>query len=321
MTSPWNERRPARPRHLSALIALILAVTPGCSGLSQLTQSVDKFDSAVHSTSTAQMQFFLAVQTTDCVSQFYSRSLAWAQDQARTPDLTGACQPTILDDSQLKIRQALMDALTLYADKMSALAGASDNKTLDSNAQDLARQLNSLATSHGFTGLPVASGIEAAITAIAEMALDQRRFNDVKAAANAMQEHLTTVVEALKMENTNFAQGIDSKLGGVEGQLQQALVDAHPQRKAMSFFDVVRARELLTTINPLGSVPMSAPEGADPAAAITEKAASDLNLALDGITRANHAIATSGTGGLVAIVNDLVARAKAAQAAQSTLNK
>jgi hypothetical protein len=49
--------------------------------------------------------------------------------------------------------------------------------------------------------------------------------------------------------------------------------------------------------------------------------AQQLNATLDGVVNANRAIAADGTGGIIAAVNDLIARAKKAQTIQSALNK
>jgi hypothetical protein len=113
----------------------------GCAGLGAIQDSVTKFDQGVHSASTAQMSFFRAVQVADCTNQFYTHTYDWAMGKGNF-DLTGVCQPEVLTDDQIRIRQALMDALTLYADNMVTLASSDDNKTLDSNSQKLSGTLN-----------------------------------------------------------------------------------------------------------------------------------------------------------------------------------
>jgi hypothetical protein len=101
-------------------VIMVMAVA-GCAGLTQIQDSVTKFDQGVHLASTAQMSFFRAVQVADCTNQFYRKTYEWAKDHKGNFDLTGTCQPGILTDDQITIRQALMDALTLYLSHKSLL--------------------------------------------------------------------------------------------------------------------------------------------------------------------------------------------------------
>jgi hypothetical protein len=147
-------------------IAAVLLLA-GCSGLTQMQDTISKFDQGAHSVATGQMAFFRQVQIADCNNQFYSAAFNFSIKQTEKLDLTGICEPTILDNNQIKIRQALMDSLTLYVDKIQTLATGDSNKTLDSNSQNLAGQLNGLAKSHGLgSSLSIAEGVEAAVIAI-----------------------------------------------------------------------------------------------------------------------------------------------------------
>jgi hypothetical protein len=42
-----------------------------CGGLKQIQDTIARFDQGAHSVSTAEMNFFRAVQTADCTNQFY----------------------------------------------------------------------------------------------------------------------------------------------------------------------------------------------------------------------------------------------------------
>ena len=286
-------------------VALTALSVSGCfSGLTQIQDSVAKFGQAASSISSAEMNFFQAVKTADCNSQFFTTAYNQALGTGNF-DISGSCTPSILSDQQLKIRQSLMDALTLYAAKMSALATSDDNKALDSNAQALATKLNSLAKQGGFSGLAVASDVEAGIIAITNMVLDQTRFSDLKQAAGAMQVHLSAVVGALKTENIAFAEGINSKVEKTEGEVREVLAATHNTRRQMTFFDMLEARRIVQSMNT-----------SDPKTVVFQ-----LNATLDSLLNANEAIATAGTGGIVAAVNDLIARAQAAQAMAAALNK
>jgi hypothetical protein len=87
------------------------------------------------------------------------------------------------------------------------------------------------------------------------------------------------------------------------------------------FFYLVQAHAIMQGVNPLGSAPIAESAGAIEPSRIAEKEAALLNAALDAVVRANQAIQNATTGGTVAAVNDLIARAQAAQAMQAALLK
>ncbi len=300
-------------------IVFTAGMLAGCSGLSQIQGPVTQLDQGVHSTSTNEMTFLKAVETAECNNQFYSATHDWAVGKKGANfDITGSCNPSVLTDQEIQIRQQLMDALTLYADKMLALTSSDDDKTLDANSQQLAGNLNSFAKQQGFSSLSMASDVEAAIINLSEMVLDQKRFADIQAAASSMQPSLKTIIDVLKTENTNFALGLASNLDQTEVDLRDIVINTRKQRGAMSFFDVVEARQTMQTLNPLGASPLAAPSSSahDPS-----KVAEQLNASLDAILAANQAIASGNAGGAMTAVNDLVTRAKAAQSDASTLSK
>lgn len=295
-------------------VVLMLGLLNACSGMAQMQGPVAKLSEGAHSAASSETAFLKAVETLDCNSQFYAHARDWAMGTVSTVDLTGACRPTLITGEQIRIRQQLMEAVVLYADKMLALAVNDDNKTLDANAQKLAKNLNAVAKQSGFSELSAASAVEAAILAVAEMALDQRRFTGLKDAALSMAPSLETLVAVLKTENAGFAEGMESKRDLVEISLKEILVKTHRQQVATSFLDVVEMRNILRMANPFGAAPVSSslPQPAlDPL-----RVAEQLNATLDSIVNVNNAIAHAGTGGVMAAANDLAARAKAAQANQ-----
>jgi hypothetical protein len=304
----------------AAACILLIACLSGCSGLKHVQGTMVKFDESVHSVSIAQMNFFRAVQTADCNKQFYTNAYDYAIDRKPNFDLTGACRPTVIDNNEIEIRKALMDAITLYADKLMVLA-TSDDKALDANSQKAAQRINALAKQHGFTNLSMATGVESAIIAISEMALDQKRFEKVKEAAREMAPHLTRVVAALKAENTSFAYGIASKTESVEGYLREVVAATHKEQGQRSFFQVVEARRIMQSINPFGPEPVAAAPSARNGDHDPQNFVSQLNASLDSVVNANQAIASAGTGGIIAAVSDLSARAKAAQSMKRTLDQ
>jgi hypothetical protein len=305
----------------------VAAFLGGCGGLGGIQDSVAKFGEAAHGTGSAEMGYLRAVQAADCVNQFHTKSFEFAQGRGPLPRLAGPCAPSILDDASLAQRARLMDAITLYADKLAALATNDDDKALDAGARDLAGKLNAVGQKFGLSDSIVETGVESAVAAIARMALDQRRFDNAREAAGTMDQPLSIVVAALKTENLLYAQAIGSKIDALEVQLV-TLLNQNAERRGktragspdpMKYFDVLQARAILQSANPVGPLPFATAEAARDAA--PDNRAVQLNAALDSIVATNHAIATAGTGGVLASVNDLLARARAAQAMQSALGK
>jgi len=304
---------------LSALLATV--ALSGCSGLTQMQDTVSKFDQATHAVASDQMTFLRQVQAADCANQFYTAAASFATKQTDALSLTDRCDPTLLTNEQIGVRQRLVDAITLYADKIQAIATNDTNKTLDKNAQNLAGKLNALVKSRGpSNAAPIAEGVETAIVAISEMALDQRRFTDVRSAARAMQPHVTRLIGALQDENTLFAQGMASKLQQLEIQLHLALARSRDDQGPRSFLDVIAARNLFRSADVLGAPPGTRSESAGhDADADPLNAAKQVNAALEAVVNANDALANAGTGGAVAAVNDLVVRARHAKDILSAL--
>ena len=305
------------------LFVWLLPLFAGCAGLSELQNGLSQFDQGAHEVSTAQMGFFHQVQVADCNNQFYGAAFNFATKQSDILNLAATCEPTLLTTKQIELRQKLMDSLTLYADKLQALGTSDANKTLDSNSQDLAKNLDMFAKTQGLSaaGLEIADGVEAAIAAIAEMALDERRYSDIKTAAAGMGPHIRKIVDALKQENMIFAEGLGSKVDQIQIQLRSALLAARQKQDARSFIDVLAAREIVRSINPLGASPISVSAGSADPKLDPRNVAKQLNASLDALVNANNALATAGTGGFIAAVNDLVARGKHANDLFTSLNK
>lgn len=302
-------------------IALIGMSLAGCAGLTQMQDTMTKFDQSTHSVSTSETNFFRAVQAVDCTSSFYWQAIEWARGNSKNFDIVGNCKPSILTDDQIKTRQALMDAITLYADKIEALATDDNDKTLNADSQTLAGNINSIAKQHKFSDLSTAAAVEAAVIGISDMVLDQKRFTEIKKSAMAMDSYLTTVVTALKQENIIFAQGIASKIDNIDLALKPIVAAILEKQTMERFSAVVDARRILQAANPFGTTPLSQTNGAADADKDPQNLAIQLNKALDSVLIANKAIANASTGGIIASVNDLIARAQAVQSIQVSLNK
>lgn len=114
------------------------------------------------------------LQTADCRQQFYKQAFSFAtatKDKkthkypAVSLDLTPSCTPQELTNTQLQIRQKLIDTITLYADAIQTLANGTDDTDLSKNSQDLARNIQGIAKQQGFTAV-TASDTAAVNTAV-----------------------------------------------------------------------------------------------------------------------------------------------------------
>ncbi len=319
---------------LGALLPFTLA---GCAGLSEMQAPVSKFDDAAHSASTAETSFLNAEQTSECEDQFYTAAFGYS-GSATSPialshprkraapapvvasnfDLTGSCKPVDIQPQQLAVRTSLMAALVLYADKMQSLATTNNNKSLDSAATTTAQKLDALGKAGGIvlTGgdATVEHAVEAAFVSIAEMALDQQKYDDIKKAASAMQKPLETIVGALKSENISLATSLAGHLGHVEILLRTGIVLGHNrgQLPDQIFFEIVQARNIIIAENPIAKESLAAAtNGADTSASGIAK---PINDTLDAVVSGNNAIVNVAPGGLSAAATDLYSRANTANA-------
>lgn len=301
------------------------AFLTACSGLTQMQDSLSKFDQGAHTVSASQTTFLNGVHTVECEAQFYKGAYDYSKDSSLPIDLRGQCaaDKLFLNSAQIAIRQKLLDALTLYADEIQALGSAGDDKSLDANLQTAAGNLNTLASSAGLSkgDASIATDVEAAIVGITNMILDQKKKNDIQAAAKNQEDNLAKIVDTLKAENLSLASGVDDLIGSIRANLTATLAATRKREGSAVYFDVVRARGYLESVSPYGSKGLDDSTAALDPAIDPSVAVSQLNSALDGLVSANKAIATSGVGGINAAVADLVARAQAARTFQAALGK
>lgn len=321
-----------------ALIVPFCLLGTGCSGLTQVQDAVTKFDQGAHTVSTTQIAFLKSAQAADCNFQFYTDTFDYSVAPDPKPkmalDLVGACQSTLVNANNLQTRQALLDALTLYADQIQAVASTGSDKTLSTNAQTIAGNLNDLATKSKLLdakGKPIAAGVEAAVVGITQMVLSATQLKDIRTSAKAQSDNLKLIVGQLKEENTQLAITMKSMAGSVANTFESIIglvkqdgilmSDGHTtvvrRNNPQVYLLAVTARQMLVNTPPTGVGLLAA--GSSPQDPVT--VASQLNATLDSLVSANDAIANAGTGGLIAAVSDLVARAQAAQSMQAALAK
>lgn len=287
-------------------IASAAVVISGCStGLTQMQNTVTKFDQGVRSASIAEMALFHQVQTADCRQQFYKQAFSFAtatKDQkthkypAVSLNLTPSCTPQELTNTQLEIRQKLMDTITLYADAIQTLASGTDDTNLSKNSQDLARNIQGLAKQQGFTAVRASdtTALNTAVETITSFIVDHTKYKETKEAASSVQPALTIVIAQLKAENTGDAQSLASKAGAVANMFYPALLAARDKMGPASFLDVIDAHITLQSI------------------IIPTPNVTQLNDTLDAIVAANQALAHATNDGANPEVSNLINRARQA---------
>ena len=316
-----------RQRSSRDLTCRLLARTPictvsllllaGCAGLSQMQDSISHLDQAAHTASTAEAAFLTSVQSADCDSQFFTGAYRYSVGKADNFELANYCAPKVITDEEISLRNQMMTALTLYADTMLALATGGDNKQLGTNVETLAANLKT-AASDGSIRLPkagasIVAGVEAAFTAIAQMALDQKKYKSVTDAAAAMQAHVEAIVEALLKENYGLAQSVVASHIVLEGELRAEVAEA-PATTA-KFEAILHAREVLANSTGATTRQIATKDWNQMDLSRT------INNVLPGLGAANNAIAKGAPGGIYAAAHDLYARSQAARDLYSALSK
>jgi len=292
----------------SQMFILIALLLTGCAGLTQMQDTIAKFDQGAHSVSAAQMNFFHQVQTAQCNRDFYTAAFDYSAHSRvkEVPKLVAPCDPTELTNDQLKIRQNLMDAITLYADAIQTLANGSDNKNLSDNSKDLAGNIKTLASQQKFASITPGetAALNAALVTITNMVLDHTKYKHIRDAASQIQPQLAIVVAELKSENLFDAQALKSKANLLDNQFGTALAAARDNAAAVSpdktgvasFLDLVQAHLTYQSI------------------VITPPDVTKMNDALDALVAANQAVARTTNGGAIPEISDLISRAQQAAA-------
>ena len=304
-----------RVQRLSLAAGLLTALS-SCAGLSQVQAPVSRFSEASHSAAATEIAFLNAATTIDCEDQFYSAAGDYVHGAAANFNISGSCTPRPISNAQVATRKALLDSIVLYSDKLLALASAGDDKQLGANATSLAQSLGKLAASGGLklSDPSLVQGVEAAFTAIAQMVLDQVKYDDVRQAAQRMQPYIQSVVIALQSENFTIGQEMAGSLGKIEIVLKGVVATgphrAKSPRASDTFSQLVSARSILASANPLIQQNMTSTSNVEPGPG---NPAAPINDALAAMVTGNAAIANTGPGGIYAAANDLYQRATAAR--------
>jgi hypothetical protein len=328
-----------RKFHYFLVIGLLSITVCACGGFSRTQDPISHFNQAAHAASNAESAFLNAVHIAECEAQFYTSAYNYSTSKDPTANfaLIEYCRPIIVTPDQITTRNTLMSAIVLYADKMQALGTSDNDKQLDANSQKLAKNLNKLASTGGIKlqDSAIVQGAEAAVSAIAKMALDQVVYSDLKTAAQNMQPNLEDVVRALKIENLSFGKAMSQSFRQIESLVRIEISLSHqvdvensllhkrkpnePIAGANTFFKIINGRSILISADPVTKDSLASPAKApnrSPA-----DAATPVNDALDAIVKANQAIANAGSGGIYAAANDLYTRAMKAKEIYESIAK
>lgn len=321
--TPSASMRQSRARSdLLPTVVLMGISLAACSSLPPVRDTMGTFDQAAHTVSTEQMTFLGNVRAIDCQLQFLDTALTYAKGSGGI-DLRGNCAPRVPTTAEVQIRENLMNSIVLYVDQLQAITLDGDHSALDQNAQTAAGTINAFAAHHGLSKLSVAADVESAVIELTNVVLDRQKIKTVRTAASKEQEALEKVVATLVAENTSLAAEVQSNIGTMRADLASVLARIRQQQHEAVFFDVIEARRMLFAAGAFGSSTPTLSDLGTSAVPLSniDDTVSQLNAALQSLSAANKALATSGPGGLAAAVNELAARAKAAGNLQSALDK
>lgn len=291
---------------VSLLGAASLCACTTMAPLTQTDNNVNKFAAGIHTVDSAEMAFLRQVQSAECSSRFYSAAFtfATASKDPRTKqypnvpfDLHPDCEPQELTNDELRLRQTLLDTLAAYGDSMQFLLTGNNNGTPDSWSDAVAKDAENLAKQEKFKSISSsdAAGMNAAVVSIAEVILDHHEYANVKQAAAKAEPSLEIMVNTLKSENTNDAEGIKSKLTGIKQDLYIAARASREQRGAASLFDIASAHAALEPLSVATDVTL-------------------LNATLDAMVSSNKALASDDQSALLPEVINFVSQGQKAAA-------
>jgi|GEM_PF-6710552 hypothetical protein len=281
--------------YMSRVLSLLLVLfsLTACAGLRTIQGPVSQFSQSTEVAVAAEKTFL------DSVNALYARANEDKQREEYLKNPASLKELKQLDvadpaisENELSVFQSLLDGLKLYGQKLAALATNDTNKQLDENSQKLATTLlsfNKDALSH-LTKPPPEQDIAVGITGLNELAklvLDNILYKDIKNAANSMRKNLENVVKLLKELNTNYSVLDEQSKKKVTTRLLLTLRESNPP----TILVYNQLRDEYRQINAVGV------------------GVKTLNSALDAMTEANKAIASSSEGGIAAAVQNYVQKA------------
>ena len=284
---------------LAAVIcALSLSACTTLEHYSETQNNASKFDQGAHLVSVAEMAFLRQVQKAECTRDFYEQAYRFATAQGKELDLTLPCSPRGLTNDELELRQKLVDAVALYADSLTAITGRTNERGLESNSSILAKNIQSLASQQKFAAVSTngVAALNTAAVSIAEFVIDHHEYLKIGSGATDLQKPLKVVVDELKSENIDDAQGLASNFGTVSNEFRLAVIASRNKRGAASLLDIYEARTALKSI------------------AISPSNVAQLNAALDALLSANQALADPNSRATTSKMSLLISRARQAVA-------
>ena len=190
-----------------------------CSGLPAIQQPVAKFSVAAQQVASTEDAYIEAVRASDEKVQYYNNLKLYVMN-LQTPKFETTNNSTI-SDSDLKLREDLLNTISIYGAKLAALTNSDATKSLDKNVTSLAIDLKSI-DKNAFTALDKTvdtNAVVTAVVAIADFVIDREIYKEVKASALAMDPYLGTVADTLKEENKLFARKLQNNAKQIDGRM------------------------------------------------------------------------------------------------------
>ena len=125
------------------------------------TRPTARFSQAATAAAAAESAYIRSAAQVECNSVIYENAYEVATGKHRTYSYSDPCPRNPLSVNEIRIREAAMASVVLYAANMQALAGV-DTKSLDDSSKALAQNINTASKSGGFlaaaaTQLPAAA--------------------------------------------------------------------------------------------------------------------------------------------------------------------
>lgn len=186
----WNSRL----QKAGLLLGLIMLA--GCAGLGTIRQSTQDFYDAASALNNAEKRVLSDLNAS--IAKSY-------QDRAEADYISGknfdvAAEPPVIPQASIDVRIKAVQAVQLYAQKLLELTSNQENKNVDAYTESTAQSLGNLLPN----SVPTADmgKITAALTGIANIALDQERYKTIVDAAKAAQPCLETLAKLIKNDDT-----------------------------------------------------------------------------------------------------------------------
>lgn len=271
---------------LKMISLLAIALLAGCAGLGTMRQSTQDFYDAASALSTAEQRVLSDLNAS--IAKSY-------QDRAEADYLSGknfdvAAKPPMIPQASIDVRIKAVRAVQLYAQDLLDLTSNKENKNVDAYTEAAARSLGNLLPNS--VPAPDMGPVTAALTGLANIALDQERYKSIVDAAKAAQPNLETLAKLIKNDDT-FIEGPMKTAAMVDGAARNQILEHIRSDKLVAKDRLhIAFRDVLSSG---GVADLSAEQ-------------IDVDRLADAIVRANAILAKGEVTTSMAIVHDAVSR-------------